>query len=73
MKLHLEFSNKVDLYCVKDLIDFLRQDKLKSLVSLTLKIRTEGEVKRLYGYLSKFCKEPAEAQNNINAAIIDLI
>jgi hypothetical protein len=30
---------------------------MKNLVSLTIKIRTENEVKRLYGYLSKFYKD----------------
>jgi hypothetical protein len=35
----------------------MKQEKLKGLVNLTLKIRTENEVKRLYGYLSKFYKE----------------
>ena len=42
-------------------------------MSFTLKIRTENEVKRLYGYLSKFFKEHGDSQLNLNNAILDLL
>lgn len=51
----------------------MKQGSLRSLVNLTLKIRTESEVKRLYGYLSKFTKEQAEVSTSLNVALLDLI
>lgn len=63
----------MDLYCYKELIEFLKLDNLKALVSFTLKIRTEGEVKRLYGYLSKFSKDPVESEMNLNKQLIQLL
>lgn len=56
-KIHIEFANKIDLFNYKDLLDFLESINSSALVNFTLKIRTENEVKRLYGYLSKFYKE----------------
>lgn len=46
---------------------------MKNLVNLTIRIRTENEVKRLYGYLSKFYKDKVEVQQNLNGAILELV
>ena len=40
--LHVDFSNKVDLYTNRDLIDILKNAVGKQLTSFTLKIRTEN-------------------------------
>ena len=39
-KIHIEFSNKIDLFNFKDLIDFLDLVVKTDIVNFTLKIRT---------------------------------
>lgn len=73
-KIHIEFSNKIDLFNHKELIDFLDLIAKTSLVNFTLKIRTESEVKRLYGYLSKFYKEfSSEPSLNLGESILQVL
>ena len=39
-KIHIEFSNKIDLFNFKDLIDFLDLVVKTDIINFTLKIRT---------------------------------
>jgi hypothetical protein len=56
------------------LIDFLDLINKGSLVNFIIKIRTENEVKRLYGYLSKFYKEfSTEASCNLSESILQVL
>ncbi len=45
----------------------------KDLQQFVLKVRTENEVKRLYGYLSKFNREVPDYTMNLNQTIVDLL
>lgn len=72
-KIHLEFSNKIDLFSYKELIDFLDLLAKTTLVSFTLKVRTENEVKRLYGYLSKFYRETCVEGWNLGESILQVL
>ena len=65
-EINFEINNKYDLSFNKDLADcIILCSKLQKLTHFTIKMRTESEVKRLYGYLSKFYKDsPLSAANS---------
>lgn len=82
MEVHIEIYNKLDLSYNKDLCDCIAACKgLANLRSFHLRVRTESEVKRVYGYLSKFFKDSPVGQEPPNTlsscmlvlAILDML
>ena len=62
-ELHLEFVNKFDMGINKDLVEFFAGDD-ENIRRLVLKLRTESEVKRVYGHFTKFLREVGEIVMN---------